>query len=78
MDAKEILTAIKNEYNTDFMTVGELMGILHDCGFDDKECREILRDWINDKEVGRVSYRNLRRNMPPKNTVLFLRKKKNF
>ena len=72
-----VLTAITDEYGTD-MTVGELMRILHDCGFDDKECREMVRRWIDDKEVGRVSYRNLRRNMPPKNTVLFLKKKKNF
>ena len=73
-----VLTAITDEYGTDFMTVGEIVRILPDCGFNDKECREMLRQWIDDKEVGRVSYRNLRRNMSPKNTILFLKKKKKF
>lgn len=79
IDITEILNTIVDVYECEsVMTMGELMRILHDCGFDDRECREMVRKWIDNKDVGRVSYRNLRRNMPPKNTVLFLRKKKNF
>ena len=78
MDVTEILNTIVDVYQCESVRVSELMEILSKCGFSTEETREIIRYAINAKLMGRVSYRNLRRNMPPKNTVLFLKKKKKF
>ena len=77
MDVTEIIDSIKCTYERECMTVGELMEILIKCGFSQHECREIIRCGINNKEMGRTSYRNLGRKMLNRNTVVVLKRKKN-
>jgi hypothetical protein len=78
MDVTEILNTIVDVYQSESVTVSELMEILSKCGFSREETREIIRYAINAKLMGRVSYRKMGKNMIGSNTVVVLKKKKNF
>jgi hypothetical protein len=78
MDVTEILNTIVDVYQCESVTVSELMEILSKCGFSREETREIIRYAINAKLMGRVSYRKMGKNMIGSNTVVVLKKKKNF
>ena len=76
MDQDNILRAIADVYETDCMTADELLQVLGNCGYSNTECREIIRQAINEKEIGRVSYRRMGKKFPARNTMLCLKKKK--
>ena len=78
IDVTEILNTIVDVYGCESMTASELMEILSKCGFSREETRDIIRYAINAKLMGRVSYRKMGKNMIGSNTVVVLKKKKNF
>jgi hypothetical protein len=73
-DTATIIRAIKDVYQKDTFTVRELTDILTESGFKTFEARQIIRQCLNKKEAGRISYRRCRRNIPPKNTRIFIGK----
>ncbi len=74
-DAATILHTIAMEYDTNTMTLADLEGVLINCGYSRAECGVIIREGLNTKEIGRVSFRNVGRNMPSKRTVIYLQRK---
>ena len=73
-EAGTIIMAIKDVYQKDTFTVKELMDILTESGFKTFEARQIIRRCLNTKEAGRISYHKCKRNIPPKNTRLFIQR----
>ena len=65
---------IKNTYERDIFTLKELFDILYNCGFSHAEARQIIRDSINGKHLGRVFIRRMRHNMPAKGSRFVLQK----
>ncbi|SFC15502.1 hypothetical protein SAMN04488494_1019 [Xylanibacter ruminicola] len=68
-DAKELLQEICKTYGRDIFTLKELSDILHNCEFSGVEARQILLDSFNNKHLGKVSLRKVRR-MPCKTSFI--------
>ena len=75
LDAAEIIKAIRDVYQKDTITMGELAEILTASGYKQHEIRQIVRTAINSHQMGRVSYRNLGRKIPTLNSYVLLRPK---
>ena len=69
-DTKELLHEICKTYGRDIFTLKELLDILHNCEFSTAEARQIIRDSLNTRQLGRVSFRKIRRNMPAKTSFV--------
>jgi hypothetical protein len=68
-DTKELLQEICKTYGRDIFTLKELSDILHNCEFSGVAARQILLDSFNNKHLGKVSLRNVRR-MPCKTSFI--------
>ena len=69
-DAKELLQAICKTYGRDIFTLKELYDILHNCDYTQEETRQIIRESLDAQQLGRISLRKLRRNMPAKTSFV--------
>lgn len=67
----DILESIWIEYSKRVFTCGELCDILKRCGYSKREISTIIREAINQKKVGIVSFRKLRRK-PPSNKLIVI------
>ena len=67
----DILETIWIEYGKRVLTCGELCDILKNCGYSKKEISAIIREAINQKKVGVVTFRKLRRK-PPSNKLIVI------
>ena len=65
MNTAELLREIKTAYGREVFTYKELYEILLNCDFSKVEARRIVRDCLKEKQLGRICYRKIRRNMPP-------------
>lgn len=68
-DTKELLQAISKTYGRDIFTLKELTDILLNCDYTKAEARQIIRESLNTKQLGRVSLQKLRR-MPAKTSFV--------
>ena len=69
-DTKELLQAICKTYGRDIFTLKELSDILHNCDYTKAEARQIIRESLNAQQLGRISLRKVRRNMPAKTSFV--------
>ena len=67
----DILESIWIEYSKRVFTCGELCDILKNCGYSKREISSIVRELINQKKLGIVSFRKLRRK-PPSNKLIVI------
>ncbi len=70
METKELLQAICKTYGRDIFTLKELFDILHNCDFSREEAQQIVRESFNTQQLGRVSLRKIRRNIPAKSSFV--------
>ena len=66
----DILETIWIEYSKRVFTCGELSDILKRCGYTKREISAIIREAINQKKLGIVSFRKLRRKPPSKSLIV--------
>ena len=69
-DTKELLQEICKTYGRDIFTLKELSDILHNCDYTKAEARQIIRESLNAQQLGRISLRKVRRNMPAKTSFV--------
>ena len=69
-DTKELLQAICEIYGRDIFTLKELFDILYNCGYTMAEARQIIRESLNTQQLGRVSLRKVRYNLPAKTSFV--------
>lgn len=69
-DTKELLQAISKTYGRDIFTLKELSDILLNCDYTKTEARQIIRESLNAQQLGRISLRKVRRNMPSKTSFV--------
>jgi len=74
-DAAEIIKSIREVYERDTFTMGELADILTASGYKKHEIRQIVRSAIENNQMGRVTYRNLGQHIPNYNCYVVLRPK---
>lgn len=74
-DAAEIIKSIREVYERDTFTMGELADILTASGYKKHEIRQIVRSAIENNQMGRVTYRNLGHSIPQRNSYVVLRQK---
>lgn len=60
-DTKELLHTICKTYGRDIFTLKELSDILHNCDYTKAEARQIILESLNNKQMGMVSLRKVRR-----------------
>lgn len=72
IDTRELASAIVSTYGRSVFTMGELMAILRNCDYSDVEARHIVRKAFKVGNIGRVSFRQLRRNFPAASTMVVL------
>lgn len=68
----EILETIWLEYSKRVITCGELSAILKRCGYSEREISEVIREAINQKKLGVVSFRKLRRKPPSQSLIVII------
>ena len=68
----EILEAIRQEYGQQIFPCWQLSAILKDCGYTEKEISEVIRESINQRKVGVVTFRKLRRRPPSQSLIVFI------
>ena len=68
----EILEAIRQEYGQQIFPCWQLSAILKDCGYTEKEISEVIRESINQRKVGVVTFRKLRRKPPSKSLIVII------
>lgn len=73
-DTKELLQTICKTYGRDIFTLKELLDILKNCDFSKAEARQIIRESLSTKQLGRVSLRKMRRNLPAKTSFVAILK----
>ena len=74
-EAEEIIKAVRDVYQKDTLTMGELADILTASGYKTQEIRQIVRSAIENNQMGRVTYKNLGHSIPQKNSYVVLRPK---
>ena len=74
-EAEEIIKAIRDVYQKDTLTMGELADILTASGYKTQEIRQIVRSAIENNQMGRVTYKNLGHSIPQRNSYVVLRPK---
>ena len=67
----DIIEAIWIQYGKRVLTCGELCDILKNCGYSKREISTIIREAINQKKLGIVSFKKLRRK-PPSNKLIVI------
>ena len=75
LDAAEIINSIREVYERDTFTVGELVDILIASGYKPFQARRIIHQGLRNDQMGRVTYKNLGRNIPRSNSYVLLRPK---
>ena len=75
IDTLELVRSIRLNYERDVMTIKELMEIMCKCEFSKVEARRIIRKAFKDRNIGRVSYRQIRRNFIGGSSLIVLRQK---
>lgn len=75
INAEEIINSIKEVYERDTFTVGELLDILIASDFTPSQARKIIHQGIRYNKIGRITYKNLNRNLPRSESYLLLRPK---
>lgn len=68
----DIIEAIWIEYGKRIITCGELSDILKRCGYSKREISTIIREAINQKKLGIVSFRKLRRKPPSQSLIVII------
>lgn len=68
----DILEAIWIEYGKRVITCEELSDILKRCGYTKREISAIIREAINKRKVGIVSFRKLRRKPPSQSLIVII------
>ena len=68
----EILEAIWIQYGKRVITCEELSDILKRCGYSKREISAIILEAINQKKVGVVSFRKLKRRPPPQSIIVII------
>ena len=68
----DILETIWIEYGKRVFTCEELSDILKRCGYSKREISSIIRESINQKKLGVVSFRKLRRKPPSKSLIVII------
>lgn len=66
----EILEAIRQEYGQQIFPCWQLCDILRNCGYSQREISAIIREAINKKQIGVVSFKKLKRRPPPKSLIV--------
>jgi len=74
IDTSELVRAICFNYDKEVFTIKELMEILLNCNFTTWEARRIIRKAFKEKNIGRVSYRQIKGNFVGYSTLVVLRK----
>lgn len=74
IDTLELVRAIRNNYDKEVLTMKELMDILQDCEFAKWEARLIIRRAFKDRNIGRVSYKQLGKHFISGSALVVLRK----
>lgn len=69
-DTIELLQEICKTYGRDIFTLKELSDILLNCDYTKAEARQIIRESLNAQQLGRISLRKVRRNMPAKTSFV--------
>lgn len=64
MNTAELLNEIRKTYGREIFTGRELIDILQNCDFSMAEARQIVRESIKARQLGKVSLRKKRRNIP--------------
>lgn len=72
IDTRELAQVIANTYEKNIFTMAELMAILRNCDFSEDEARQIVRNAFKAKNIGRVSFRQIRRNFLSASTLVVL------
>ena len=74
-NADEIIKAIKDVYQRDIFTMGEIEEILTESGYKSYEIREIVRSAIKSNQMGRITYKNIGHSFPHRNSYVVIRPK---
>lgn len=72
-EVRTILRAFVDVYRRNYVTVGELFDIMINSGYKHEDARELIRCAIDTKTVGRLVFRQTKKRLPNKNTVLVIR-----
>ena len=64
----ELLREIKKTYGREVFTFKELYEILLNCNFSMVEARQIVKESLSKRQLGKISFRKIRRNLPPKSS----------
>lgn len=64
---------ISEIYGKSVFKIEDLKEILSICGLEWKEARQIMIDAFNDKQIGRIEYRQGRRKLPRKGTLVYIK-----
>lgn len=68
----EILEALWIQYGKRVITCEELSDILKRCGYSKREISAIIREAINQRKVGVVTFRKLRRKPPSQSLIVII------
>lgn len=68
MNTAELLIEIKRTYGRDVFTFKELYEILLNCDFSMSEARQIVKESLSKRQLGKISFKKIRRNLPPKSS----------
>ena len=74
-DAADIIKAIRDVYQKDTLTMGELADILTAGGYKKHEIRQIVRSAIESNQMGRVTYKNLGHSLPQRKSYVVIKPK---
>ncbi len=66
----DIIESIWIEYNKRLFTCAELSDILKMCGYSKREISEIIREGINKKKIGVVSFKKTKKKPPPDKLIV--------
>jgi hypothetical protein len=66
----DIFDAIRQEYGQQTFPCWLLCDILRNCGYSQREISAIIREAINQKQIGIVSFKKLKRRPPPKSLIV--------
>lgn len=68
----DILEAVWIQHEKRVLTCEELSTILKNCGYSKREISAIIREAINQKKLGVVSFRKLRRKPPSQSLIVII------
>ena len=68
VDTAELFMEIKKAYGREIFTAKELCEILLNCDISMVEARQIVKESLSKRQLGKISFRKIRRNLPPKSS----------